>query len=47
MFASSWRSPAGRGELVESFDLLRAQLDGVGCRVLLDAGDALGAAFAR
>jgi hypothetical protein len=28
---------------VTSFDLLRAQLDPVGCRVLFDAGDALGA----
>ncbi len=33
----------GRGEIVEAFDLLRAQLDAVGCRVLLDPGDALGA----
>src|SRR5438477_12913334 len=28
------------GEIVEACDLLRAQLDSVGCRVLLDAGDA-------
>src|SRR5829696_1189830 len=33
----------GRGEIVEPFDLLRAELDAVGCRVLFDAGDALGA----
>ena len=34
---------SGRGEVVESLDLLWAQLDTVGCRVLLDAGDPLGA----
>jgi hypothetical protein len=33
----------GRGEIVEPLDLLGAQLDAVGCRVLLEAGDALGA----
>ena len=33
----------GGGEIVEPLDLLRAQLDAVGGRVLLDAGDALGA----
>src|SRR5712691_1195079 len=32
-----------RGEVVEPLDLLRAQLDSVGCGVLFDAGDALGA----
>jgi hypothetical protein len=32
----------GWREIVEPFDLLRAQLDAVGCRVLLDPGDALG-----
>jgi len=33
----------GRGEVVQSCDLLRAQLDSVGCRVFLDAGNAFGA----
>ena len=33
----------GRREVVQPFDLLGAQLDGVGGGVLLDAGDALGA----
>jgi hypothetical protein len=33
----------GRGEVVQPFDLLGAQLDLVGGRVLLDARDALGA----
>jgi hypothetical protein len=33
----------GRGEIVEPLDLLHAQLDAVGCRVLLDAGNPLGA----
>src|SRR5712691_4756577 len=33
----------GRGEVVEPLDLLRAQLDPVGSRVLLDAGRPLGA----
>jgi hypothetical protein len=33
----------GRREIVEPLDLLRAQLYAVGRRVLLDAGDALGA----
>jgi hypothetical protein len=32
-----------RSEVVEAQDLLRAQLDGVGCGVFFDAGDALGA----
>jgi hypothetical protein len=31
----------GRSEVVEPLDLLRAQLDGVGRRVLLDPGDVL------
>jgi hypothetical protein len=43
MFASSWRLAGRRSEVVEPLDLLRAQLDAVGCRVLLDVGDALGA----
>jgi hypothetical protein len=30
----------GRREIVEPLDLLRAELDAVGGRVLLDAGDA-------
>jgi hypothetical protein len=33
----------GQGEIVQPCDLLRAQLDSVGCRVLLDAGNAFGA----
>ena len=33
----------GRREVVQPFDLLGAQLDTIGGRVLLDAGDALGA----
>jgi hypothetical protein len=33
----------GWGEVVQASDLLHAQLDSVGCRVLLDAGDAFGA----
>ena len=33
----------GGGQIIESLDLLGTQLDAVGCRVLLDAGDALGA----
>ena len=33
----------GRGEVVQPFDLLGAQLDAVGGGVLLDAGNALGA----
>jgi hypothetical protein len=33
----------GWGEVVQACDLLRAQLDSVGCRVLLDAGNAFGA----
>ena len=33
----------GRGEIVEACDLLHAQLDSVGGRVLLDAGDSFGA----
>jgi hypothetical protein len=33
----------GRGEIVQPCDLLHAQLDAVGGRVLFDAGDALGA----
>jgi hypothetical protein len=33
----------GRGEIVEPFDLIRAQLDAVGSRVLFDAGDPFGA----
>jgi hypothetical protein len=33
----------GRGQIVEALDLLRAELDAVGCRVFLDAGDSLGA----
>ena len=33
----------GRGEVVQPFDLLMTQLELVGGRVLLDAGDALGA----
>jgi hypothetical protein len=33
----------GRGEVVQAGDLLDAQLDRVGCRVLLDARDAFGA----
>src|SRR5437763_16997544 len=32
-----------RGEVVEACDLLDAQLDSVGCRVILDAGNPLGA----
>jgi integrase len=36
-FAGGW------DDVVEPLDLLRAELDSVGCRVLLDAGDALGA----
>lgn len=32
----------GRGEVVEPLDLLCGQLEGVGCGVLLDVGDALG-----
>jgi hypothetical protein len=32
-----------RGEVVEPLDLFHAQLDTVGCGVLLDAGDPLGA----
>src|SRR6266536_3711271 len=32
-----------RGEIVEACNLLHAQLDSVGCRVLLDAGDSFGA----
>lgn len=41
--ASSWRSPAAGGEVVQSFDLLGAELELVGGGVLLDAEDALGA----
>jgi hypothetical protein len=37
----------GRGELVQPCGLLRAQLDTVGCRVLLDAGNSLGARDGR
>src|SRR5436190_24069191 len=33
----------GRGEIVERFDLLSAQLDAVGSSVRLDAGDTFGA----
>ena len=33
----------GRGEVVQACDLLDAQLNGVGCGVLFDAGDAFGA----
>jgi hypothetical protein len=33
----------GRGEVVQACDLLGVQLDAVGCRVLLDAGNASGA----
>jgi hypothetical protein len=35
--------PGGRGEVVQPFELLGAQLERVGGGVLLDAGDALGA----
>src|SRR5207247_2908963 len=43
MFPSSWRSPGGRREVVQPFDLLGAQLDAVGGGVLLDPGNPLGA----
>src|SRR5438552_17196736 len=43
MFPSSWRSPGGRREVVQPFDLLGAQLDAVGGGVLLGAGNPLGA----
>ena len=36
-------SSCGRGEVVQPFDLLGAELDGIGCSVLLDASDPLGA----
>jgi hypothetical protein len=37
----------GRGEVLEPLDLLRAQLDAVGCGVFFDPGGALGAGDRR